>query len=249
MAFANLSLAAAIWKNLGLRHVLLPDGLTREAFLAKAGPQAARPARDAPKARAAPPRPAPRNGDIPANAGQAAPPGQNRLGRDQWPQIWLQRFSATKPGLIAWTYRQLGEDLLKGGKNAPANEPEEARAARKARSGLLGRVLKDLAHPGGTHTFWPAALPEKGDVFTVNPPVFWSALWELGCRALVIMGPDAAEPLLQMKNPRPLSQFWRNGQTIWILKDIGELLESPRAYKAAITFLRNASRTVFPQLR
>lgn len=84
----------------------------------------------------------------------AAPPaGQSQaswrpLPPHVWPAPWQERLAATRPGLVLWTYWKLGQDL--GGLQ------DEGHAARRA---FFRRLLADLGHPGGTHTFWPACLP------------------------------------------------------------------------------------------
>lgn len=82
-----------------------------------------------------------------------------------WPAPWQQRLAATRPGLVLWTYWKLGQDL--------EGLRDEGQAARRA---FLQRLLADLGHPGGTHTFWPACLPTASALRSGSPTASRDAL-------------------------------------------------------------------------
>lgn len=63
----------------------------------------------------------------------------------QWPALWQERLKKTAPATVLWTYWALGEDMCV--------RPNPTRRA------LLQKLLADLGHPAGTHSFWPTALP------------------------------------------------------------------------------------------
>lgn len=63
----------------------------------------------------------------------------------QWPALWQERLKKTAPASVLWTYWALGEDMCV--------RPNPTRRA------LLQKLLADLGHPAGTHSFWPTALP------------------------------------------------------------------------------------------
>lgn len=47
--------------------------------------------------------------------------------------------------------------------------------ARPTRQQIMVRMLKELRHPGGTHVFWPYALPDDATPGGPDAPsLFWS---------------------------------------------------------------------------
>lgn len=160
-----------------------------------------------------------------------------------WPAPWQERLAATRPGLVLWTYWKLGRDL--GGLR------DEGQAARRA---FFQRLLADLGHPAGTHTFWPACLPTSftpgtaqadpdGDA-PAHPDAFWSGVSRLGARGVVVMGSAAVKALALPGNLRPLQQTRHCGHLVWVLWDVDYLLHEDQRYAAMLAFLRRALRQV-----
>lgn len=183
MAFADLNPLGALWQRRGLHCLLLPEDApascslcrdpmidTRPAPKKHPGPAAAPTARPAPAAEGHAARAAGNDARQQEHAERqarnaradraAAQPALSRPDPSQgedawrplpphvWPAPWRERLAATRPGLVLWTYWKLGQDL-----DGPPGEGQDARRA------FLRRLLADLGHPGGTHTFWPACLP------------------------------------------------------------------------------------------
>ena len=187
MAFAALNPLAALWRQRGLTCLLMPPGF--DAFAptpptATAAAQAV-PARDlaAPNQRRQnPPRPVrsaatgPSDRDRPAATrpqqraavhafpSEAVPAPASAvdapwrpLPPHVWPAPWRDLLGQTRPGHIVWTYWSLGPDIR-----------DPATPGRAQRRAFLQRLLHDLGHPAGTHTFWPVCLPPDPDAL---PPV------------------------------------------------------------------------------
>lgn len=250
MAFADLSFAAALWQGRGLRYLAAPADLPPELSLC-APPAAARPA----VAGGRPPRPSGRDA-----AEERRPQRPQRLPREQappspgtgsrWrplpqtelPEAWRRRLAATRPGLVAWTYWNLGPDLAAAA--ASDRRDDEGERARAARRAFLGRLLRDLAHPAGTHTFWPACLPESAASDAVEPlfaphaDAFWSGAVHLGCRAVIVMGSAAVRALGLPGTVRPLGQLRWRGQLVLVLRDVDALAQDMTRYGPTLAFLR-----------
>lgn len=259
MAFADLSFTAALWRGRGLGWLTasadLPPGLslTQEAAPPAAAP-AARSGRPAspPASRAArQPRPAARQEQEgpPPHAG--APAGASArwrpLAADALPHAWQKRLAATRPGLVAWTYWNLTQDLSAAG--GSAGEEDAGGEARSARRAFLGRLLRELAHPAGTHTFWPACMPGAaradaagGDApdFAAHPEAFWSGAAHLGCRAVIVMGSAAVRALGLPGTARPLSQLRWRGQHVLVLWEVDSLAQDAARFGPTLAFLRQA---------
>lgn len=268
MAFADLNPLGALWQSHGLRCLLLPGDVPPErsfsAALAQAPrrhPQPGRPAPSSAPARAFrpahpphPPHPVEagrqaRAETAPAPAQTAAKTARNDgrwqpLPPQAWPAPWQKRLAATRPGLVVWTYWNLGRDLC----NAGGGDSQ-----RLERSAFLKRLLGDLAHPAGTHTFWPACLPvqagEKGEEagagdFAPHAEAFWSGVHRLGARGVVVMGSAAAKALALPGGLRPLQQTRHHGHLVWVLWDVEYLLHEEQRYTAMLAFLRQALRPV-----
>ena len=122
------------------------------------------------------PQPSPPS--APQSPAQAAP--MPILPPDHWPPQWQQRLQATRPAPVIWTYWALGQDLC-----------VEPNAARRD---LLRRMLGALAHPAGTHSFWPVALPGENGL-EANAQIFWSGVHMLQARAILFIGSPAVSAL------------------------------------------------------
>lgn len=252
MAFADLSFAAALWQGRGLRYLAAPADLPPELSLC-AAPPVARPAPTAghpprPVRRDATPERRPQRPQPPREQPTAAPVAGNRwrpLPPAELPGPWRRRLAATRPGLVAWTYWNLGPDLTAAtGTDRREEAGAEARAARRA---FLGRLLRDLAHPAGTHTFWPACLPEAPETaapgaaepqFAPHADAFWSGAVHLGCRAVIVMGSAAVRALGLPGTARPLGQLRWRGQLVLVLRDVDALAGDMSRYGPTLAFLR-----------
>ncbi len=176
------------------------------------------------------PPPAPLS--VPSTAqGQTKPDmstqGQARLSlpREQWPQDWQARFHATKPARVIWTYWNLGHDLCG--------------EASDARRHLLRKILAELKHPAGTHSFWPMALPQENSAELVpNIPVFWSGVRLLDARVLIILGDAAAKALGYNVYDMPFKEFRKQDKLVILAKDMEVLMEKPHMYSMLMDYLR-----------
>lgn len=162
----------------------------------------------------------------------ASPPAPI-LPPEHWPRPWRERLKATKPGPVVWTYWALGEDLC--------GTPDAERRA------LLRRLLGDLGHPAGTHTFWPAALPPasatgpvEASMLEAHAQVFWAGVDMLKARALVVMGSPAVKALELPPRLRPFQQTRHNGRLVVVLRDVDFLVAESHHYDATREFLRQA---------
>lgn len=277
MAFASVSPLAAPWQRLGLRYLLSPVDLPPELSLTTeqtsggpvAGPAGqARPAvsprtagtvpaREPSRPAAGPAsrpavRPAVRQVEEPLPAAHAAAsrrvvslsdaapardePEWRPLAPALWPAPWQERLARTRPGLVAWTYWNLGSDLCDGGQPG------------KAERGLFfRRLLQDLGHPQGTHTFWPVCLPDAGQALQPHADIFWSGLQALKARGVIIMGSAAARAAALPGKLEPLSHRVFRGRRVWILRDVDLMLDDASRYDQMLAFLQNALQSFLPR--
>ncbi len=158
-----------------------------------------------------------------------------------WPAPWRQQLEKTRPGLILWTYWNLGLDL---------SDPQAE--GRLERRGFLQKLLQDLAHPAGTHTFWPAGLPaapedrmpDQEEGLVPHADAFWSGASRLGARGVVVMGSAAVKALGLPPGLRPLQQTRYKGHMVWVLWDVDYMQREDQRYASMLAFLRQALRQV-----
>ena len=250
MAFARLSQASRIWLANGLGSLLAPGDLPPGQSLldwrgedprqAKAPPQAIRQrppsqgqaweqARATRQPQPLAPQPAP---EAPRKT-----PAWRLLPLEEWPAQWRERLAQSRKGRFAWTYMDLGADLLRRG---AGDEEGEAASQRRLRGDCLRRLFADLGHPGGTHAFWPIALPDQNGALAPNVDCFWSGLERLECRGVVILGSQAAQAALGTKDLKPLTQLFKCGKLVWILWEAHVMAGNPAAYAKALAFLRRS---------
>lgn len=188
--------------------------------------EAVSPARSAPNSVASPAA----SGSVTAPQTIAPPAAVLDLAPNLWPAPWQERLKKTAPAAVLWTYWTLGEDLC--------GRPNPERRA------LLKRLLADLAHPAGTHSFWPPALPNATDPaageLQANADVFWSGVQTLKARALVVMGSPAIKALALPPRLRPFQQTRHNGRLIIVLRDVDFLVQETHRYDAVREFLKQA---------
>jgi len=164
---------------------------------------------------------------IGSQASQAPP------GFADWPAAWQEQFKKIRAAPVVWTYWELGQDLC--------GSPDPKRRE------LLQELLKSLAHPPGTHSFWPVALPDRGgdgeQRLEANAPVFWEGVRLLHGRAVVIMGSQALSSLALpegMLAMRPFQQLRHQGRLLIVLHSPDILNREPQRMQALREFLRQA---------
>ncbi|OXS28174.1 MAG: hypothetical protein BCS36_02880 [Desulfovibrio sp. MES5] len=192
----------------------------------------------APRAAAQTAPPQPESG-VQANAASGHP--WKPLPPHVWPAPWRQQLEKTRPGLVLWTYWNLGLDLC---------DPQaEGRLERRA---FLQKLLQDLAHPAGTHTFWPAGMPAAPEDHTPgmdeglvpHADAFWSGTSRLGARGVVVMGSAAVKALGLPPGLRPLQQTRYRGHMVWVLWDVDYMQREDQRYASMLAFLRQSLRQV-----
>lgn len=253
MAFASLNPFRDVWKSAGLKYLLLPreappglgfcqtgkfgqtQGVPQEANIKRF---ASRQTQSVPNSFARP-RPATQSGIAPkpefaakktAQSFQAIPVGA-------WPAIWQQQFSNTRKAQIAWTWWDLGLDLLAAKSSAYAALGNAGE--RQQRSALLKKLLADLGHPGGSHTFWPVCMPDgENDRIKPNFDCFWSGMEFLKCRGVIILGSPAAKAVMLDPVIKPLQQMRQFGKFVWILWDPNVIASRPGVYERVLDWIR-----------
>ena len=160
-----------------------------------------------------------------------------------WPSPWQTRLEQTRPGPVLWTYWNLGPDMC---------DPQTP--GRLERRQFLQRLLQDLGHPAGTHTFWPSCLPPdpaalptaepqvQDCAYMANPDVFWSGAMQLKARGVVVMGSAAARAVALPGGLRPPQQIRHRGKLVWVLWDVDNLLQFDQRYASMLALLRDALR-------
>jgi len=146
-----------------------------------------------------------------------------------WPVDWRERLAKTRSAPVIWTYWELGRDLC----GAPDPQRRE----------LWQELLKDLAHPPGTHSFWPVALPCRDGELKANAPVFWEGVRLLHSRAVMIMGPQVLRSLALPDNMlalRPFQQRRHQGSLLIVLPAPDMLIREKRRMQALREFVRQA---------
>lgn len=240
MAFADLSANAAIWKSAGLKYIYYPDGLPANS----APPRLASPRVDENKKRFALP-PSQARAAAAEKTASATPATEARkpapwtfVSQDSMPDAWRRSLNKINKGSVAWTYMELGSDLISS--SLELTEEEKKRFA--ARRGFIARILKDLGHPPGTHTFLPPA-PGVWNASNFAADYFFSSLRILNCRGLLVFGSAVGGILFPEKRLRPLVSWTHGDLFVWVLRDINVLseIDSPY-YNESLAYLRDALR-------
>ena len=185
-----------------------PEGAVRTSAAASRTPLPARPERS--------------QTAVSADAGVLATPGA--LPVEAWPASWLalknRRPLPPRP-LVLWTYAGLGDDLT--------GTPDDVRRQ------VIVRMLMELRHPGGTHVFWPCALP--GERPEDGPALFWSGVRLLNPRVLLLFGSDARDTLSFPKTLLPFCQDRVYGRLVIQLPRPQALAADEASFKRALAFL------------
>lgn len=171
--------------------------------------------------RAAQPSPPQRREAAPETNGRVLPP-------DAWPASWqaLRRRRPLPPRpLVVWTYAGLGDDLM--------GTPDPLRQA------IIVRMLRELKHPGGTHVFWPYALPGEAAASggPGTPSLFWSGATLLRPRTLLLFGSEARDALGMPKSLLPYCQERIAGRLVIQLPQPLTLAHDENAFRRAQIFL------------
>ena len=149
---------------------------------------------------------------------------------EHWPPLWQERLRITGKAPVLWTYLELGEDLY--------GTPNPQRRA------LFARLIRDLGHRSGTHSFWPCALPAQPvsggqAVLVPDASLFWSGVRELGARVLLVFG-EAAFAAMGIAPLPPLRQVRQQGLLIMALPPAEELVANQGRYAPMLSFVRTA---------
>ena len=140
------------------------------------------------------------------------------------PPIWQERLNHTKKARVIWTYWNLGEDLC--GNASPL------------RRELVQKIIQDLKHPVGTHSFWPIALPENGEL-KANHIAFWTGVEQLKSRIIIVLGNQASRALGFNINDT-LFHFTKHQEySIIFSKDVDILSQNQAVYSRMINQLRS----------
>ena len=143
---------------------------------------------------------------------------------EQWPPAWRAlrtRRPMPEHPLVRWTYGGLGDDLT-GTPDADRRE-------------VIVRMLRMLGHPGGTHVFWPYALP--GDVPPAGASLFWSGVRLFAPRVLLLFGSDARDALAMPRTLLPFSQERLDGRFVIQLPRPQAFVGDEAAFARAQVFL------------
>lgn len=160
---------------------------------------------------------------------------------ESWPGLWQEQFQRTHKGLFAWTYMDLGMDLLSAAKGGKEDTVASDMSLRKLRSQCLRKLFADLSHPVGTHTFWPVALPDEDrETCLPNLDCFWSGLDHLNCRGVIFMGKKAASAAMGTDDLKPLTQQFKFGKLVWILWEPQEIARNLKVYNTVLPFLKRS---------
>jgi len=174
----------------------------------------------------------PRVAEAPPVARRTQSPPRN-IQEISWPAVWRDRLAKTRAAPVVWTYWELGLDLC--------GTPDPKRRE------LFQELLRDLAHPTGTHSFWPPALPgqdgKEEHTLEANAPVFWEGVKLLRGRAVMIMGEQVLRALAlpdRMLATRPFQQLRHQGRLLIVLPPPDLLIQEARRMQTLREFLRQA---------
>jgi hypothetical protein len=227
MAFETLDFHGALWRGQGIDWLLLPDEPAQPWFVPAA--------RQRPVSSCARQKPGPARQKKDQQQDTAGPAVWRPVPPKHWPACWQERLAATKRGRVVWTYRELGEDICR--------KPDARRRD------FFQRLIADLAHPAGTHTFFPACLPQAGtrpvsSAVTRDAGIFWSALRQLGARGVLVMGAGALK-ILGLEKDMPLWDMARKHDFFaWRLPEADVVVNDEKLYFTLLEFLRSALRDV-----
>lgn len=144
------------------------------------------------------------------------------------PKPWQTLLEKVQPAPVAWSYLELGEDLLVKGD--------------KQRSSILKQLIGGLRLGAGTNTFLPVTLPGlSAQESSLEGAAFNFALSNLKSKILIFLGKDALA-----KSPYAylsLSFFQEkvaDGRLVLCLPDLMTLSADSAKLDATIIYLRSA---------
>lgn len=221
-------------RQAGLEYLLLDEERAR-VFGKRAAPPSPACASPAGGARTVekerpPARPQTKNAgpsDVPQPSGRE----RQKHGRPpQWPPVWADLLKKTRAAPVLWTYPELGQDLC--------GTPDPRRR------GLVQGILRELAHPPGTHCFWPVALPaDSGTGLRPDAALFLEGARLLKSRAILVMGSStlrSLDPPLELLDLRPFMQTRWEGRLLIMLHSAETFIAEPQRVGALCQFLRRA---------
>ena len=166
-----------------------------------------------------------------------------RISQDALPKVWADLLQKSRPGRIAWTYYQLGADLLDSTQGVLPAAKDMGENTLEQRRGLLKRFIQELGYPSGTHTFWPHHLSEDfygddSDSIAREHDYFWRGISHLGCRYLIVLGSDSAAALFPKQKMEAKMKLFMNGLLIYFIGDIPSLLNNTIFFQSEVNFLK-----------
>ena len=224
MAFADLTLRSEIWNRLGLRCLLCSVPVPAEKSLCAGSAFSTRPALKKMPAR-------PQSSNQPTTKPHAAAKPNNPIQQTNlalmpyadmstWPISWQKCLQRTPPAQIIWTYRELGQDLLR----ITTPGLDERRA-------LLARLWQDLKPLHRTNTLWPFAMPnDSGSAIQAEPAIFWTGVRLLKARFVMVLDDAAHASLALPETLNCLGQTRWNGIVICAWWGMSELLAHDGRY-------------------
>jgi hypothetical protein len=151
------------------------------------------------------------------------------------PAAWQKIFAKVKPAPIAWTYPELGQDLLLQGDFR--------------RSAVLKELIQSLHLKKGSSAFWPASLPDcagegnlDADNYTLPDglDIFCAGLDYLGAKYLIVLGPDSLQGTAYARlTLKPFTGQIHNGRLILPLPSFDLLLADKMKLDTVTKFLRS----------
>lgn len=232
------------WLKSGLAYLLTenPERVRElKGMEARPTPSAPQPGRVIPPGRSAPPPPAaesnaagrrvspnppPREEPRPKPAESRpdiAPDGKRVLPPEAWPAAWLalrKRRPLPPRPLVVWTYTGLGDDLMG--------------QADLARQKVIAKLITSLRHPGGTHVFWPYALPGEAES---DASLFWSGEALFRSRVLLLFGAESAAALGLDPNLPLYAQHSVAGRRVIVMPPAQNLADDNGLFDRAFPFL------------
>lgn len=160
----------------------------------------------------------------------AGPSSGNDSEPETWPELWQRLFQKASPAPLLWSYRELASDLL---------HPDQSSSARSA---VLRALIKALALPAGTSTFWPLQLDAselppseqaQGLPFCCSN-FFLSGLSRLQPKIVIIFGDQESD-----SGPPPYTSDILGGRAYVYLPPLAQFSQSQEAMGKAVNVLRS----------
>ncbi len=161
----------------------------------------------------------------------------------EWPAVWnaLWERAIRHPNpKVAWTYTGLHADMLDGSTKS------------LQRQQLIGKFIKELHRPNGTHVFIPYdKCEEPGSALILEEKsFFWSAVARLNIKQILVFGSIARDELKipargQNSTVRGVnSTFFEHGYRICLLNDINRLIDANSDGKDVLAYINSQLSSV-----